>query len=62
MPTAFTVGQVVQLKSGGPPMTVTSIDSSGDHIKIDCTWFDGATIKTGSFLAEALQEPSLGIA
>lgn len=37
----FNVGDIVQLKSGGPGMTVAAVN--GD--KIDCTWFayDAAT-------------------
>jgi len=34
----FNVGDVVQLKSGGPLMTVTGVGSN-----ITCTWFDGRT-------------------
>jgi uncharacterized protein YodC (DUF2158 family) len=36
MSNAFQVGDVVRLKSGGPDMTVQSIDSDGLY----CTWFD----------------------
>lgn len=30
------IGDIVQLKSGGPPMTVTYVDD----IRADCAWFD----------------------
>jgi uncharacterized protein YodC (DUF2158 family) len=33
----FQVGDVVSLKSGGPEMTVESIESDGNVL---CTWFD----------------------
>jgi uncharacterized protein YodC (DUF2158 family) len=33
----FKIGDVVQLKSGGPEMTITGIDSSDGTI--GCTWF-----------------------
>lgn len=33
----FQPGDVVQLKSGGPLMTVSKIDSDGD---VYCTWFN----------------------
>ncbi len=37
------VGDVVQLKSGGPEMTIELIDTFGDdHKKAMCVWFDGA--------------------
>lgn len=40
MANAFKEGDVVQLKSGGPHMTVTDIapDMAGD-MKVYCTWF-----------------------
>lgn len=38
-------GDVVQLKSGGPKMTVTG-DTLGAPI---CKWFDGTTLKEGVF-------------
>ncbi len=34
----FRVGEVVQLKSGGPKMTVSS--SGNDSDSVECTWFD----------------------
>lgn len=33
------VGDVVQLKSGGPLMTIGSIGRSGDSITAFCAWF-----------------------
>jgi uncharacterized protein YodC (DUF2158 family) len=33
----FKVGDIVQLKSGGPKMTVTSIGNGSDMV--ECTWF-----------------------
>lgn len=35
----FKVGDVVVLKSGGPPMTIYRIMSQGS---VWCTWFDGS--------------------
>lgn len=35
----FTVGDTVQLKSGGPVMTVESIDEEG----LNCVWFGDLT-------------------
>ena len=42
----FKPGDVVQLKSGGPAMTVGGRVAE-DSIR--CHWFDGATAKTVSF-------------
>jgi uncharacterized protein YodC (DUF2158 family) len=40
------LGDVVQLKSGGPRMTVDSVD--GDRF-VHCAWFEGRTKKTDVF-------------
>ena len=37
----FNVGDTVQLKSGGPIMTVKSIDQIEGVEYADCVWFDG---------------------
>jgi len=34
----FELGDVVQVKSGGPQMTVSHVE--GDSELIECTWFD----------------------
>ena len=47
----FKVGDVVQLKSGSPPLTVSSIE--GDWVT--CTWFSGADVKRESFETAALR-------
>ncbi len=39
------VGDVVQLNSGGPEMTVTEVDAEGVHT----TWFAGAKREVGYF-------------
>ena len=43
---SFKVGDVVQLKSGGPPMTIHAISdysqSRGLNPGIACVWFDGS--------------------
>lgn len=48
---SFQVGDVVQLKSGGPRMTVETTDPEG----IRCVWFDNADSKLAMFPAEALK-------
>lgn len=46
-------GDVVQLKSGGPPMTVESVDPTG----VICVWFDAKNNRQNErFLEVMLQE------
>jgi uncharacterized protein YodC (DUF2158 family) len=47
----FSVGDVVQLKSGGPVMTVTDIN----NVTVDVTWFSGTKICTNEFDDAALE-------
>jgi uncharacterized protein YodC (DUF2158 family) len=54
-PERFNVGDVVQLKSGGPRMTVTS--ELGEEVL--CVWFAGTTQTHGTFPhATLLRAPS----
>jgi uncharacterized protein YodC (DUF2158 family) len=46
MAETFQVGDVVQLKSGGPKMTVLSIGADKDPY---CAWFVGDKRETGYF-------------
>jgi uncharacterized protein YodC (DUF2158 family) len=51
MANAFKKGDVVILKSGGPPMTVDALPEEntlkrGDYL---CRWFKGATPDRGSY-------------
>jgi uncharacterized protein YodC (DUF2158 family) len=54
------VGDTVQLKSGGPVMTITSIGESGmmgsGPIHAYCTWFDGKNVKNGEFPLPAVEK------
>lgn len=52
----FKIGDVVQLKSGGPLMTVFEIDGSSVH----CRWFDGHDEKASSFPSEMLKAANTG--
>jgi len=54
MPEQFKMGDIVQLKSGGPPMTVRSIEAiNGECL---CEWFGGGhALKTHRFLSETLK-------
>lgn len=48
----FTVGAIVQLKSGGPVMTVTGSDADG----VGCLWFDArSTLQSGVFKPQTLK-------
>ena len=52
MPQEFKVGDIVQLKSGGPKMTVNFVNESLGWI--GCVWFAGAKHEDARFSAEAL--------
>jgi uncharacterized protein YodC (DUF2158 family) len=54
MPTpAFKGGEIVQLKSGGPAMTVEGLNQgTGGWV---CSWFVGSELKREQFRAEALK-------
>lgn len=47
----FEKGDIVQLKSGGPKMTVNSVGEDG---KIYSVWFKGAALESGRFQPETL--------
>jgi uncharacterized protein YodC (DUF2158 family) len=46
------VGETVQLKSGGPPMTVEEIEGK----TISCVWFADLEVKHGHFVGAALKK------
>ena len=53
------VGDVVRLKSGGPPMTVARVFQGAGSWYANCVWFDGAVTKGGDFATGVLEpEPS----
>lgn len=50
----FKIGDVVNLKSGGPEMTVENIDNQGN---VTCTWFDrNMERKTETFKSDMLEK------
>jgi len=49
MPTQFSLGDIVQLKSGGPAMTVSNVNVKPDVIQYTCQWFKGASKEHGYF-------------
>lgn len=52
----FSVGQVVQLRSGGPEMTVSDRDF-GDEDHVWCQWFGGRKLEQGRFPVASLIVP-----
>lgn len=54
MSTSFKVGDIVQLKSGGPEMTVQRIPTTHNHY-YDCQWFAVKKLESGHFPADSLQ-------
>jgi uncharacterized protein YodC (DUF2158 family) len=49
----FEIGAVVQLRSGGPNMTVHSLSSDGDVV---CKWFEANEVHEENFPKEALKK------
>jgi uncharacterized protein YodC (DUF2158 family) len=57
----FASGDVVQLKSGGPKMTLQYYVNDN---RVVCAWFEGAEHKTAAFAPDTLklyEEPNLAI-
>lgn len=52
---AFNPGDVVQLKSGGPPMTVDQIDDFQGEIGVKCIWFEAKARKESVFPPHTLR-------
>ncbi len=51
----FKVGDQVQLKSGGPAMTVNSI-SEIDGVSVGCVWFAGSKNQKAHFAQDTLKK------
>jgi uncharacterized protein YodC (DUF2158 family) len=49
----FSVGDTVQLKSGGPVMTVAAVPGISDR-NVRCQWFGGKKLESGYFAPETL--------
>lgn len=56
MTDTFKIGDVVQLKSGGPRMTVTGLGDSSTtgEASVYCTWFVDKKQDSGAFPVEAV--------
>jgi uncharacterized protein YodC (DUF2158 family) len=51
----FKVGDLVVLKSGGPPMTVQQVNSTMTPAhEIQCQWFSGKKLEQGYFASDSL--------
>lgn len=51
----FEIGDVVTLNSPGPNMTVSWLPPESSIEKsVDCLWFDGGTLHTGTFHQRSL--------
>jgi uncharacterized protein YodC (DUF2158 family) len=48
----FSIGSIVKLKSGGPPMTVTG--AAGEDEQVHCTWFAAEKLLSHTFSWNAL--------
>jgi uncharacterized protein YodC (DUF2158 family) len=48
-------GDVVQLKSGGPRMTVSKVKEWNGAMTADCDWFEGNNATYGSFPVSSLK-------
>lgn len=55
----FQVGDIVQLKSGGPDMCVDNILGSNNTIA-RCSWFAGKKLEQGSFPFDTLNPVDKG--
>ena len=52
----FQTGDIVQLKSGGPTMTVRALLETGPYEgEYSCQWFAGKKLEAGHFLPESLK-------
>jgi len=50
----YVVGDIVQLKSGGPRMTVEENSSTTTYVV--CQWFAGNKLERGTFQPESLKK------
>jgi uncharacterized protein YodC (DUF2158 family) len=54
----FKKGEIVQLKSGGPKMTVDETPEEQFNKQYKCQWFAGNKLEFGFFSEEALVLPA----
>ena len=67
--TVFVTGDVVELKSGGPHMTIAELDTGAIHKfsngasyaldaavrSVTCLWFDQGEVRMGKFIPQTLR-------
>lgn len=53
----FTDGDVVELKSGGPRMTIAGVVQQEGQKTLKCDWFDGAIVRSGQFPEISFKRP-----
>lgn len=54
------IGDVVELKSGGPRMTIAELDTGASYAldavrSVTCIWFDQGECRTGEFIPQTLR-------
>ena len=54
---SFSPGDVVQLKSGGPRMTVAGPSEVHGADHVSCDWFEDGVRQSADFRVEQLQRP-----
>ena len=62
MTSEFQSGDVVQLKSGGPSMTVETVTDDNGAITVHCSWFEKSTLHEKAFSEKLLKKykPAVG--
>jgi len=57
MASKFSPGDIVQLKSGGPAMTISSVNllDGEEGMTYRCKWFKGASKETADFTEDTLK-------
>jgi uncharacterized protein YodC (DUF2158 family) len=50
------VGDVVEIKSGGPDMTVSKVEDWNGAMRATCDWFDGKSMQTSYFPLTSLKK------
>lgn len=53
---SFKEGDVVQLKSGGPKMTVEAVSGHSSKAVVTCQWFVGGIVTSDKFPPESLMK------
>ena len=55
------VGDVVQLKSGGPKMTVDGLSDEAGRVQANCSWFNDGIRMSGLFELHSLRNLEDGV-